>query len=215
MTELPLIAGLIAGSMHVLSGPDHLAAIAPLAVREPARAWRTGATWGLGHGLGVALLGSAGALARETMDIDLLSARSEGTVGFLLIAIGLWALLRARRVLVHAHPHEGHAHPHVHVGDDSHVGGLHTHAALGVGALHGMAGAGHLLGVLPSLALPTAQAATYLLAYLCSAVLSMAGFARLLGGAAGSLGPRPLRALVFASGLCSIGVGGYWIGQNL
>ena len=36
------LAGLVAGAVHVLSGPDHLAAIAPYAVADKARSWRTG-----------------------------------------------------------------------------------------------------------------------------------------------------------------------------
>ncbi len=51
------ITGLIAGMIHVWSGPDHLAAIAPLAVRTPRRAWAPGARWGMGHSAGVAVIG--------------------------------------------------------------------------------------------------------------------------------------------------------------
>ena len=46
-------AGFLAGFVHVLSGPDHLAAIAPYAVDGKSRAWRTGVRWGLGHAAGV------------------------------------------------------------------------------------------------------------------------------------------------------------------
>jgi len=42
------LAGLAAGLIHVLSGPDHLAAVAPLAGGR-GRAWRAGFLWGLGH----------------------------------------------------------------------------------------------------------------------------------------------------------------------
>ena len=35
-----VLAGLMAGFVHVLSGPDHLAAIAPYAVDGKSRAWR-------------------------------------------------------------------------------------------------------------------------------------------------------------------------------
>ena len=34
--------GLLAGCFHVLSGPDHLAAVAPLALSSRTRAWREG-----------------------------------------------------------------------------------------------------------------------------------------------------------------------------
>lgn len=214
MNALIPLAGLAAGSLHVLSGPDHLAAMAPLAVRDPARATRLGASWGLGHGLGVVALGALGALARGRLDLDAWSARSEQAVGFLLIAVGCWAIWRARKVLVHTHPHHGHSHAHLHLGDESHEGALHSHAALGVGALHGLAGAGHLLGVLPSLALPPAQAAIYLATYLLAAVLSMAAFARAVGAIAGRIGAGALRGLAIASGLCSVAVGGWWIAST-
>ncbi len=56
-------AGLVAGFVHVLSGPDHLAAIAPYAVDSRSRAWRTGVRWGLGHTAGVLCVGAAAAVA--------------------------------------------------------------------------------------------------------------------------------------------------------
>jgi hypothetical protein len=41
-----VITGLIAGLIHVLTGPDHLTAIAPLAVRRPKAAWIPGVRFG-------------------------------------------------------------------------------------------------------------------------------------------------------------------------
>jgi hypothetical protein len=49
--------GLTLGAVQVWMGPDHLAAIAPLAVRRARRAWLPGARWGLGHSAGVVLVG--------------------------------------------------------------------------------------------------------------------------------------------------------------
>ena len=49
--------GLINGITHVLSGPDHLAAIAPLAVRARKKSWIPGMRWGIGHSTGVAVIG--------------------------------------------------------------------------------------------------------------------------------------------------------------
>ena len=48
-----LVSGLFAGFVHVVSGPDHLAAIAPYALDAKARAWRAGVRWGFGHSAGV------------------------------------------------------------------------------------------------------------------------------------------------------------------
>jgi hypothetical protein len=47
--------------------------------------------WGAGHGTGVLILGSLGIFAKSALDIETLSAYSEGFVGFMLLGIGLWA----------------------------------------------------------------------------------------------------------------------------
>jgi hypothetical protein len=41
----------------VFSGPDHLSAIAPIACVEQRRVWIVGLRWGLGHSLGVVIIG--------------------------------------------------------------------------------------------------------------------------------------------------------------
>ena len=83
--------------------------------------------------------------------------------------------------------------------------------AFGVGMLHGTAGVGHLLGVVPSLLLGPAQAAMYLSAYLVAAVASMAAFGGSLGWFVQRLGPaRMPTAVRVASGLC-LAVGAAWM----
>lgn len=215
---IPIVTGLAAGSLHVVTGPDHLAAVAPIALRDPLRAARVGAAWGLGHGLGVAALGGLGMIAREAVDISGLSGWSEFSVGFLLVGLGLWSLRAALKMQVHGHEHahdgEVHLHPHVHLGDGAHDAGSHkghTHTAFGIGVFHGAAGMGHLLGVVPALALPAAQSAAYLVAYLLAAVLSMAGFGFLLGQLGRRAGPRPLRAMLVAAACFTLVVGVAWL----
>ena len=219
---LAALTGALAGALHVVVGPDHLAAIAPLALVDRRRATRVGASWGLGHGLGVALLGLLGMAIRPFVALERLSAWSELAVGFLLVAIGLWALRRAARLVIHAHPHDhagptDHSHLHVHGPDEARdhaapaAHRAHTHAAVAVGMLHGAAGSGHLLGVLPSLALPPAEAAAYLVCYLLAAVGAMAGFGLLLGRVAAVAGPRVLRGLMATSGGLAVVVGLAWI----
>jgi hypothetical protein len=78
------LAGLTAGLIHVLSGPDHLAAVAPLA-NDRARAWRTGFLWAL--------------------PLEALSSWSERLVGVALIGIGLWGFTRVIRGPIHSHVH--------------------------------------------------------------------------------------------------------------
>ncbi len=230
---LPALTGFTAGALHVVSGPDHLVALAPLAARHPRRALRTGATWGVGHGLGVVMIGLLAIAARDWLPVDAVSAWAELGVGGLLIAIGLWALWRARRMViyshahahVHSHAHEhshdhGHDHAHMHAREspaepaEEHGKHGHDHAVFGVGMLHGVAGTGHLLGIVPSLALPPAQAVVYLAAYLVAAVVSMAGFGLLVGSVAERAGPRVVRTIMAGSGVLAIAVGVIWLSQN-
>ena len=89
------LAGLVAGAVHVLSGPDHLAAIAPYAVADKARSWRTGVRWGLGHSAGVLVVGLLVLLTRQALPVEALSARSELGVGLVLIGIGIWGIRAA------------------------------------------------------------------------------------------------------------------------
>ena len=170
---IPILTGLAAGGLHVFAGPDHLAALAPLAVEDRARAGRTGATWGLGHGVGVVVVGTIGLFLRGLIDVEAWSSWAEFLVGFLLLGVGAWAIRRASQVETHVHAHEHeevvHEHVHAHTPDN----GGHTHAAFGVGMLHGIAGSGHLFGVIPALALPTGQAVIYLVSYLIAAIVAI------------------------------------------
>lgn len=223
----PLIAGLVAGAIHVLTGPDHLAAVAPLAVHERGsgrRAWRSGLWWGVGHSGGVWILAAVALAFREVIPLDLISGWSERLVGLVLIGVGLWAIRGAVRVHTHEHTHDGVKHRHLHAhavtGDHEHTHAHsgHAHAPLGIGLLHGLAGTSHLVGVLPSLLMPTRGAAImYVLAYGVGSIASMAGFAHALGLVLGSIregGERLLRRALGLTGAAAIGVGVWWLVQG-
>jgi len=216
------LAGIAAGFLHVLSGPDHLAAVAPLAARAHQGAWKTGARWGLGHSAGVALVGLLALGLREALPVEAISAWSERVVGVMLIGIGLWSLRQAARIKIHthAHTHDGETHEHVHFHSPEparvHESGrhAHTHAALGIGTLHGLAGSSHFLGVLPALALPTtSDAVAYLLAFALGTVLAMTGFSSALGLFSRRLGGggRGYRGLMQACAVAAIGIGAWWL----
>lgn len=215
------ILGLGAGFLHVWSGPDHLAAVAPLVARSHAGGWKIGLRWGLGHSAGVALVGLAALGLRETLPMEAISGWSERLVGAMLIGIGLWGFRQAARLHIHSHHHthdgETHAHLHVHShshGDHDSARQGHPHAAMGIGTLHGLAGSSHFLGVLPALALPTASSAvTYLLAFAAGTVLGMMTFTVLIAWGSRCLGHegfhyRNLLRLLAAS---AVGVGVWWL----
>jgi len=189
---LVIWTGLIAGFVHVLGGPDHLAAVAPLSAEDHRGAWKVGLRWGVGHSAGVVLVGILVYLLKGILHVERFSAFNERLVGVALVVIGLWGLYKAisHKVHVHAHKHGGAEHVHVHGHEHPHPGlkhptkegHLHMRAALGVGILHGLAGSSHLLGVLPALALPTAQAtASYLASFAAGTIAAMTGFAATIG----------------------------------
>src|SRR5688572_31696388 len=87
-----IMAGFSAGLVHVLSGPDHLAAVAPLALDKNRRGLRAGLQWGLGHCGGVLLMGLLALLFREVLPLESISSWAERLVGVLLIGVGAWGI---------------------------------------------------------------------------------------------------------------------------
>ena len=190
-----IFTGLSAGLLHVVSGPDHLAVVAPLVAENPSKGLQLGFRWGLGHGLGVVFLGLLGMFIREWIDLDSWSIMAEVLVGWLLIAVGLWSIWKNRSPIERSNTEHHH--------DTG--GGV----VFGVGLFHGMAGTGHLLGVLPSLLLTQTQAAIYLGMYFISAIAAMMGFGWMLSKVVSMLGT--LRVWTLFTAVCSIVVGLYWV----
>lgn len=216
------LTGFVAGLVHVLSGPDHLAALAPFSVDRPRRALVVGLQWAIGHTCGVALIAAGSFFLREVVPMDLISGFSERAVGVLLIGIGLWGLKKAfaTRIHAHEHTHDGEHHTHIHVHGTGHAETeprfhLHSHAALGIGTLHGLAGGSHLLGVLPALALPSRWAAvTYLAAYGLGTLGGMGLFSSALGLFAnrfGGAGGRAYRYLMGGCASAAVVIGCAWL----
>lgn len=216
-----VLAGLAAGAIHALSGPDHLAAVAPLTMTNRHDATRIGLLWGLGHAGGIAIIGAFVFMLRGFLDLEALSAWSERAVGLMLIAVGIWGLRKALTKWFHTHEHEhgSEAHSHIHFHqkqhDEQHSTHKHSHASLGMGLLHGVAGTSHLFGVLPALALPNAIASVgYLCGYGLGNLLAMGGFAWLIGTASGRMSHWGVRPFQVALGTCSaisIAIGFIWL----
>ena len=208
----------LAGVVHVLSGPDHMAAVVPLAIADRRRGWFAGWTWGLGHASGVVVVATLAVMLRDLLPpIDLISSWGEKLVGGALIAVGIWALRRGWDIGQAPHAHNGVQHVHVLVRSGPRVMQRlgHAHAAFLMGILHGVAGSSHFLGVLPALALPTRSGAmTYVLVFGAATVAAMTAFAAVVGIAAGRSevrGTAAHRALVLTGAAVAIVVGGFWL----
>jgi len=212
------LTGAIAGIVHVLSGPDHVAAVAPLAIENRERSWLVGWTWGVGHASGVVAVAVLGVLLRDLLPpVEAISLWGERVVGGALIAVGLWALRRGLGIGEGVHRHGALTQTYVWVGRGpallQRLG--HAHAAFLMGSLHGVAGTSHFLGILPALALPTrADSLTYVAVFGVTTVAAMTLFAAAMGALAqrsAAAGAATHRALVLAAAAAAIVVGGYWL----
>ncbi len=217
---LPLVDGLLAGAGHVIAGPDHLAGVAPLAIERHhrSRPWLVGAYWGLGHGLGVAVLAILGQTLLSVAAIEIASAWAESLVGIVLIALGAIAIRRARGLVVHEHVHvhdgSAHSHLHVHHRADAHdqlPRHQHRHAAFGIGILHGLAGGTHFLAALPTLAMTPLGATVYVASYMAATVAVMALFGAVVGRVTASCGQHAVRRFMVAVGVVTIAIGVVWL----
>ena len=214
---LVAITGALAGLFHVLSGPDHLAAVAPLAAADRERGWFAGWTWGIGHASGVVVVAVVAAMLRDALPpVDFISAWGERIVGVALIGIGAWALSRSARIGTAPHAHGVLSHDHVHVkAGPAWVRRLgHAHASFYMGILHGVAGSSHFFGVLPALALPSRTAAlVYIGAFGVGTVVAMTAFAAGVGSAGLRFrhGTAGHRRLMMSAAVLALAVGSWWL----
>lgn len=203
--------GLAAGLLHVFSGPDHLAAVAPFALtqngpvlseesaaksrRFRVEGWRSGLQWGVGHTAGVLLIATLLLFLKEQLPLDLLSVYSERIVGLSLIAIGFWGVWKATRAVMTSHSHAG--------------------ASFAMGTIHGLAGSSHLFGVLPALAFPArADSIVYLGGFGIGAIAGMSAFAAgvgLMANRSGRHHQQRYSGLLYASSAAALVIGGFWL----
>ncbi|MFN0242482.1 MAG: High-affinity nickel transporter [Planctomycetota bacterium] len=195
------LLGLAAGAHHALTGPDHLAGVAPLASSSVGGGWRpalrVGIEWGVGHAAGASLAAILALFLRsEIPGIDeRLSAISETVVGVLLCILGVLGLSRALRRRPGTHEHGA---PRA----------RRSRPAVVLGLVHGAAGMSHLFAVLPALALPgKLLPAAYLAGYGAGSLVTIAAYAAVLGWLARDRG----RWVLGIGSAASVAVGALWI----
>ena len=218
---IPVLTGLAAGAVHVVGGADHLVAMAPFSLNRPLAACRSALAWGAGHSTGVIVLALIAIGIKDLAHVEAMSSWAEFLVGVALLVVGALAVRTAFGLELHSHQHhhqdndhgQGHAshqHLHLHVrGQSNHR--RHVHAASGLGLLHGLAGASHLLAVIPALALPAHAAAGYLIAYLVGSIGAMFSVVAAVSLLTQRSGARLLPFLVGGTGALSIVTGAIWL----
>lgn len=231
--ELPIVAGLLTSIIHVITGPDHLAAVLPFAIESKKKAWKVGLFWGIGHLLGMISIGVLFLLFRNLIPVESISEHSEKLVGIVLIGIGVWSFVRIfRRKKHHKHLHVHaehhpviHSHEHRHEHHDPHT---HTHkktlkqdyfTSLSIGVLHGLAGIAHFLLFFPVLGFETAWDSTlYIIGFAGGTLFAMSAF----GFVIGNLSSYPsfnhnetfFNGIRLSAGLIAFIVGFYWLFAN-
>ena len=129
--------------------------------------------------------------------------------------MGFLAIRTSLRVNIHMHQHmhgEDTSHQHFHFhsfGNKLHRS--HTHAATGLGVLHGFAGASHLVAIIPALALPLLGAVAYLFAYLLGSVFAMGCVVLGISFAANKANKMFYPFLMRSIGGLSIATGLFWL----
>lgn len=168
------LAGIAAGCLHTLAGPDHLAALAPLTVgRAAGPSAGRGALWGLGHSAGQLILGLAMVLLKGRFEqlVPALTKWGSVSVGLTLLLIGALGLKESMSS-----------------GNDDEA--KHTHKPAHSRSLAGIFATGVVYGlqpdalvvIVPALTLSSRLAATnYMVAFVVGTVAAMGGYAGFIG----------------------------------
>lgn len=253
-----LATGLSLGVLHILTGPDHLGALAALSSGRPWReALKLGIQWGCGHSVGIAVVAVVALAIGHALDLTVLREVCNYLTGIFLLLLGAWTLYSgistyrsseaAAEVKASSEwskvkcqdasyiqlppdgscrdPHLLELQYHDHCHSHSHLCDLTSYcspavsssavASVCVGVVHGIAGPGEMLGVLPVLAIHhVAPAVAYLVGFSISSAVGMGVFAAVYGEVTRSWALKSSSValgVAAGSGLLSMGVGVVWI----
>jgi len=201
-------SGLIAGFLHTLTGPDHLAALTPLAIGQPGpKAMFLGGLWGMGHNSGQLLLGAAFLLlkSRIPFNMAIIEQWAGVAVGITLAIIGWIGFMESRAP--------------VGAGDEDPTEGLEmdslgrvklTWGTFATGVVHGLQPDSMFL-LLPAFAMANKVAAgAFLACFLAGTVVAMGSYSAFLSIATTSIGRRAPgfnNAISKGSSFIAIGLG--------
>ena len=161
-----LVSGLIAGLIHTISGPDHLAAIAPLTTKNSNQRYRIGFYWSLGHTLGLLIFFICALSLKDIFDIHTLSSIPEHIIAVMLIYMGISSLNSMFGYAKYAD-------------HNKRINGS-LKFSFGIGTLHGTAGGSHLFPFIYLLSLSgNLEKVLYMLLYVIGASISMIFFMKI------------------------------------
>jgi sulfite exporter TauE/SafE len=193
-----------------------MAAVTSFVVRRPGirEAVRFGVRWSIGHGGAIILIGTGLILLGVHLP-DAASHWLERLVGAVMIGLGIWTFRGARDLHAHTHSHGDsvvHAHLHSHAIVDD-LG--HGHAVTVVGLLHGLAGSGAAVALIPLVGFDSPiSGILYLVLFAVGTVGGMALYGLLAGYVVGRTADRSVglaRILARVTGAFTIMIGCLWL----
>ncbi|CAA3011081.1 uncharacterized protein LOC111412190 [Olea europaea subsp. europaea] len=206
--------GFFAGCLHTLSGPDHLAALAPLSIgRTRMESAAVGALWGCGHDAGQVIFGLLFLLLKDRLHIEVIRTWGTRVVGFTLLVIGAMGIKEASEVPAPCVALEnGECDVIIYEAlENTSVGKKKIgFATFATGIVHGLQ-PDALMMILPALALPSRLAgAAFLCMFLVGTVIAMGSYTVFIGSCSQALKdrvPRITEKLTWASSLVAIALG--------
>jgi nickel/cobalt transporter (NicO) family protein len=202
------LLGLGLGVRHAFEA-DHVAAVCALVARRGtvARAARSGALWGLGHGAVIIVAGGALVLLGARVPGPL-AAALDAAVAVMLVGLGISALRRASEGIATRADHEAehaHFHAHGHAHDVDHDTPGATRRPILIGLLHGASGTAALTLLVAATIPQRAEALAFITLFGLASIVGMAAAAAVL---AWPLRKAALHAPAIARGLSGMaGVG--------
>ncbi|GLJ25217.1 hypothetical protein SUGI_0482460 [Cryptomeria japonica] len=206
--------GFIAGCLHTLSGPDHLAALAPLSIgRTRVESAVVGALWGCGHDAGQVIFGILFLLLKDKLHIEVIRTWGTRVVGMTLLVIGAMGIKEVSETPTPCVALDGgecevdivESSPNL-TGGKRRIG----FATFATGIIHGLQ-PDALMMILPALALPSRLAgAAFLCMFLFGTVLAMSCYTVFIGSCSDALKsrvPRITEKLTWVSSLIAITLG--------
>ncbi|KAE8698739.1 Glycerate dehydrogenase isoform 1 [Hibiscus syriacus] len=208
------VSGFFAGCLHTLSGPDHLAALAPLSIgRTRMESAVVGALWGCGHDAGQVIFGLLFLLLKDRLHIEIIRTWGTRVVGLTLLVIGAMGIKEASEVPTPCVALEnGDFDVSVYEALENPIVGKKKigFATFATGIVHGLQ-PDALMMVLPALALPSRLAgAAFLIMFLLGTVVAMGSYTVFIGSCSQALKdrvPRITEKLTWASSLVAIALG--------
>lgn len=206
---------LMLGTLHALEA-DHMAAVTSFAVRRPGlrESVSFGVRWSIGHGAAILIIGTL-LIVVGTQLPESTSHWLERGVGVMMVLLGVWAFRGARALHAHTHSHDAgvvHGHVHSHAVGDSHD---HGHAVTAVGLLHGLAGSGGAMLLIPVATVDTALGGIlFLVLFGIGTIAGMALWGLIAGVVLGRTAERSVRLtrmLARITGVFTIIIGLVWL----